>query len=309
VNFLKKRAFFFQGISLLLPEDKTTTLEDLELPLIYTVNFPQADIFTIPAHDGTSYSVDISYEITLPLHWKAIPVRQLILTLSSKMTDQADPPPPELATSLKAVLTRLLRAFHVAQWRRESVFCGSCGSKNNDFMPSKEATLENNATGEDNTEKHSESPNCPARLCPSCGRIEFPRIAPAIIVLITNDEDKVLLAHNKKFSPGVYSLIAGFVDAGENLEETAIREIKEEVNINVVDLQYLASQPWPFPNSLMVGFSARYASGNIIVDGVEIEDAQWFSRDKLPKLPDPGTVSRCLIDQWITSEEGRGKSE
>jgi NAD+ diphosphatase len=138
-----------------------------------------------------------------------------------------------------------------------------------------------------------------ARLCPSCGRLEYPRIAPAVITIITNNEDKVLLAHNSKFSPGMYSLIAGFAEAGENLETAVAREIREEVDIEIRDIRYKVSQPWPFPNSLMAGFSARYASGIIKPDGVEIEDAQWFSRDKLPILPRTGSVSRYLIEQWM----------
>jgi NAD+ diphosphatase len=287
VIFLNNTAFFFQGISVLLPEDKTAATKSPEIPLAYTNNFPQAELFTIPVPGGTIYGVDISLETILPPHWKAIPVRQFVSLFPASMTDRANSP------SFQGEIARLLQAFHIAQWRRESVFCGSCGCKNTDAGPSSGA----------NTEKYGEIPIGPARLCPSCGRIEFPRIAPAVIVLITNDEDKILLAHNKKFTPGVYSLIAGFVDAGENLEEAAIREIHEEVNIDVRDLRYISSQPWPFPNSLMAGFSAQHASGSILVDDVEIEDAQWFSRDNLPKLPGSGSVSRYLIDQWKDNEQ------
>jgi NAD+ diphosphatase len=170
----------------------------------------------------------------------------------------------------------MLRAFHIAQWRRESRFCGSCGASNRDAD-----------TGE------------LARLCPACGRLEFPRISPAVITIIVNGEGKALLAHNKKFVPGVYSLIAGFNEAGESLEETVARETGEEVNIEIRDIRYVASQPWPFPNSLMLGFTARYASGEIKPDGVEIGDARWFSREELPALPGPGSVSRYLIKRWI----------
>jgi len=169
----------------------------------------------------------------------------------------------------------MLRAFHITQWRRESLFCGSCGTRN------------------------TWAPDELARLCPACGRLEYPRIAPAVITFITNDEDKALLAHNSKFTPGMYSLIAGFAEPGENLETAVAREIREEVNIEVRDIRYVMSQPWPFPNSLMAGFSARYASGTIKPDGVEIEDAQWFSRDNLPMLPGHGSVSRYLIEQWL----------
>jgi NADH pyrophosphatase NudC (nudix superfamily) len=173
---------------------------------------------------------------------------------------------------------RMLRALHIIQWRGEARFCGSCGAENID------------------------APDELARLCPACGRMEFPRIAPAVITLIVNGADQALLAHNKKFAPGVYSLIAGFTEAGESLESTVVREVREEVNIEVRDIRYIASQPWPFPNSLMLGFTARYASGELRPDGQEIEDAQWFSRDKLPLLPGHGSVSRYLINRWIAGK-------
>jgi NAD+ diphosphatase len=169
----------------------------------------------------------------------------------------------------------MLRAYHISQWRADSRFCGSCGTKNTD------------------------APDELARLCPACGRLEFPRIAPAVITLVINGTGEALLAHNKKFAPGVYSLIAGFNEAGESLENTVAREIREEVSIEVRDIRYIVSQPWPFPSSLMLGFTARYVSGSLRPDGIEIEDARWFPRDKLPLLPGGGSVSRYLINSWI----------
>jgi NAD+ diphosphatase len=119
-------------------------------------------------------------------------------------------------------------------------------------------------------------------------------------VIIINDQNQALLAHNKQFVPGLYSLIAGFNEAGETLEATVAREIREEVGLEVRDIRYIRSQPWPFPYSLMLGFSARYAGGNVRVDGVEIEDARWFDQDRLPELPGLGSVSRYLINLWRT---------
>jgi NAD+ diphosphatase len=119
-----------------------------------------------------------------------------------------------------------------------------------------------------------------------------------VITLITNDRDEALLAHNANFTNGVYSLIAGFVEAGESLEAAVKREIREEVNIEVDRVQYAASQPWPFPNSLMLGFTARHTGGRIRPDGTEILDAQWFSRESLPRLPGNGSIARRLIEQW-----------
>jgi NAD+ diphosphatase len=222
-------------------------------------DFKDVEIFEIPPLEGPPLAgVSLPPELPLPTGWRAAPVRQSL----SRFTGEA-------------AAGRMLRAFHVSQWRRESRFCGSCGTKNTD------------------------APDELARLCPACGRLEFPRIAPAVIVLITNDDGEALLAHNKKFSPGVYSLIAGFTEAGESLENTVARESREEVNIEVRDIRYTASQPWPFPHSLMLGFTARYAGGELRPDGREIEDARWFSRDKLPLLPGPASMSRFLINRWL----------
>ena len=271
---MEERAFFFQGVSVLMPEEGPVVVKNLEIPLTHTGLFPPSDIFTIPALIGgaqegkTISAVYLPPEAPLPQHWQAIPVRQALSLL-------ADDPINGTATG------RLLRAFHIAQWRRDSRFCGSCGSKNTDAV------------------FDSDDVCGPARLCPSCDRMEFPRIAPAIMALVTNDEGKALLAHNNKFTADVYSLIAGFVEAGETLEAAAAREIREEVNIEIRDIQYAASQPWPFPHSLMVCFTARYASGAVRPDGIEIDDAQWFSRDNLPNLPAPGSVARRLIERWL----------
>jgi NAD+ diphosphatase len=271
-------AFFFQGVSVLLAEEGAGDVKNLEMPVAYVEYFPLSDIFTIPAmiggaQDGATISgVFVPPEAPLPPHWQAVPVRQILNLL-------ADSPMDGAGTGL------LLRAFHIAQWRRESLFYGSCGSKNTDAIIDA---------------ANSESANSsPARQCPSCGRMEFPRITPAVMALVTNDDGKILLAHNKTFTPGLYSLIAGFVEAGENLEAAAAREVREEAGVEIRDIQYAASQPWPFPHSLMICFTARYASGNVKPDGVEIADAQWFSRDNLPTLPRPGSIARRLIEGWL----------
>ena len=263
---MEKKAFFFQGSSLLLPENPPA---DWEIPLSHADDFllPESEAGYAGLPDDEIYCVSIKPEIQLPPRWQAIPVRQAVSLLS------------ENSANGTIQNSRMLRAFHITQWRQESLFCGSCGARNID------------------------SPDELARLCPACGRLEYPRIAPAVITFITNDEDKALLAHNKKFNPGIYSLIAGFAEPGENLESAVAREIREEVNIEVRDIRYVMSQPWPFPNSLMAGFSARYASGTIKPDGVEIEDAQWFSRDNLPLLPGSGSVSRYLIERWINQSK------
>jgi NAD+ diphosphatase len=135
--------------------------------------------------------------------------------------------------------------------------------------------------------------------------MEFPRIAPAIIVLVSNGAGQIVLAHNKKFNTGIFSLIAGFNEAGETLEETVVREVREEVALDVRDVRYVSSQPWPFPHSLMIGFTAQYAGGSLQADGVEIEEARWFDRKHLAApdmLPGRASVARQLIERWIAGQ-------
>jgi NAD+ diphosphatase len=260
-------AYFFQGAALIMKEGvpDTEMAGGIALETILAA-FKDPEIFEIPTVDGLDVITGVSIPANLPLPggWRTVPVRQGLSAITEG-----------IAVDGKGPIGRMLRAYHISQWRADSRFCGSCGTKNID------------------------APEELARLCPVCGRLEFPRIAPAVITIVINEAGEALLAHNKKFSSGVYSLIAGFNEAGENLESTVVREIREEVSIEVRDVRYIASQPWPFPNSLMLGFTARYASGLLRPDGKEIEDAQWFSRDKLPKLPGHGAVSRYLINSWI----------
>lgn len=136
-----------------------------------------------------------------------------------------------------------------------------------------------------------------ARVCPSCGLVVYPRLSPAVIVRVT-DGDAVLLARSPSFPAGRYSVIAGFVEPGESVEHAAQREVMEETGIAISDLRYFGSQPWPFPHSLMIGFTAEYAGGEIVPDGLEIEDAGWFTADSLPDLPGPASISRALIEDW-----------
>jgi NAD+ diphosphatase len=275
-----KNCFIFQENSLLTPENMPDSLihnlvDPRKLAELLGQFGDKADSFSVPSLDGSeAINVIMLNSPETPAGWKQITVRQALSLLAQGAAAQG-------AVAEGEETGKLLRAFHIAQWRRESRFCGCCGSKNIDA----------------DTEL--------ARLCPSCGHLEFPRIAPAVITIIINDKDEALLAHNKKFTSGMYSLIAGFNEAGESLEETVAREIMEEVSLEVKDIRYIKSQPWPFPHSLMTGFFARYAGGTIKPDGIEIEDAQWFSRDKLPPLPGHGSVSRYLIELWLNREIGR----
>ena len=112
--------------------------------------------------------------------------------------------------------------------------------------------------------------------------------------------DELLLARSPRFAPGVYSTIAGFVEPGESLEQTVVREVREEVGVEVANVRYFGSQPWPFPHSLMVGFTARWAGGEIEIDEREIVDAGWFDPDALPPIPGRLSIARALIDDWLS---------
>jgi len=139
--------------------------------------------------------------------------------------------------------------------------------------------------------------------CPACGQLHFPRVAPAVIVLVQRGRE-ALLGRSPRFVPGVYSTLAGFVEPGESLEECIHREIEEEVGVRVTNLRYFGSQPHPFPNSLMVGFVADWLDGEIRIDPREIEDARWFTTDALPELPHPMSIARALIEDFRTRVGG-----
>ncbi len=166
------------------------------------------------------------------------------------------------------------RAIQIVDWDRDHQFCGRCASP---------------------TEDH---PTERSKRCPSCGLTHYPRLAPAVIVLVERGEE-ILLARSPHFVPGVYSTLAGFVEPGETLEEAVVREIEEEVGVTVGDIRYFGSQPWPFPNSLMIGFTARYLSGEIVLDEEEIEDAGWFTAGSLPRMPSRISIARRLIEAFL----------
>jgi NAD+ diphosphatase len=171
------------------------------------------------------------------------------------------------------------QAKQIVEWNRTHRFCGRCGAE---------------------TEFGSESL---AKKCPGCGMIFYPRLSPAAIVLIRHG-DRVLLARSPGFPPGMYSVLAGFVEPGESIEETIDREIREEVGVDVTNVRYFGSQPWPFPNSLMIGFTADYAGGELRKDPEEIEDAGWYSVDNLPILPPRVSIARAMIDSFVAEHGG-----
>jgi NAD+ diphosphatase len=166
------------------------------------------------------------------------------------------------------------RASQVIEWDRSHQFCGRCGTP---------------TRGRDGER---------AKECPACGHIVWPRVSPAMMVLVTRGSE-LLLARSRRFPQPVYSALAGFVEAGESIEDCIHREVREEVAIEVQDLRYVASQSWPFPHSLMIAYNAEYAGGEVRPNDEEIVDARWYALDALPQLPNPVSIARALIDSTV----------
>lgn len=169
------------------------------------------------------------------------------------------------------------RAIQIVDWERTHRFCGRCGT----------------AT--------QFAPNERAKICPNCQLTNYPRLSPAIITAVIRN-NQILLARAHRFRAGMYSVLAGFVEPGESLENCVQREIKEEVGLEVNNISYFGSQPWPFPNSLMIAFTCTYVGGEIKLQDSEIEAADWFTADNLPPIPVPPTISRALID-WFVNQQ------
>lgn len=162
-------------------------------------------------------------------------------------------------------------------WADTNRFCGRCGTA---------------------MQRHAD-PDEMAYVCPACDARSYPKISPAVIVLVTKG-DSILLQRNSHYKLKNWTLVAGFVDAGENLEDAVCREVREEASITVKDVRYFGSQNWPFPSTLMVGFRAEYESGILTPDGDEVLESGWFHRDALPEIPLKGSIARMMIDEWIS---------
>lgn len=174
------------------------------------------------------------------------------------------------------------RALGLTAWDRDHRFCGRCGA----------------ATERSLIER--------VRTCTACGHGAYPRLSPAIIVLVERD-GRALLARNARFPRPFFSTLAGFVEVGESLEHAVAREVHEEAGIEVSEISYFGSQPWPFTNSLMLGFRARWAGGEIVADASEIAEAAWYAPDELPLIPPRLSIARELIDDFVRRDGGASR--
>ena len=201
----------------------------------------------------------------------------------------AVPLPPEAAepagwryAGLRSLFFRLpdpllaiaARAYQVVEWDRTHRYCGRCG------------TATRIKTGER------------AKECPACGYVSYPRVTPAMMVLITRGSE-ILLARAPRFPPGMFSALAGFVEPGETIEDCIRREVREEVGLEIQGIRYFSSQSWAFPHSLMIAYTAEYAGGQLEPDETEIAEARWFSWDAVPNLPPSISISRRLIEATV----------
>jgi NAD+ diphosphatase len=171
------------------------------------------------------------------------------------------------------------RALQLVDWDRSHQFCGRCGAR---------------------TEPR---PDERVRVCPACGLSAYPRVAPAVMALVRRGRE-LLLGRGPHFPAGMYSALAGFVEPGESLEQCVRREIAEEVGVEVANLRYFASQPWPFPHSLMIAFTCDWSAGEVRPQPGEIEAAGWFDVFQLPKLPSKISIARSLIDAFAAEIRG-----
>jgi NAD+ diphosphatase len=204
-----------------------------------------------------------------------------------ELSDAAEPPDGMAFENLRRLHSQLddgllglaVRAIHIVEWDRGNQFCPRC------------ARPVARVDGEY------------AKRCAECQTNAYPRLSPAVIMLVRRG-DSILLARNARFPLPMYSTLAGFVEPGETLEQAVHREIREEAGIEVRDLTYFGSQPWPFPDSLMIAFNAVYAGGELVPDPTELSDARWFRLDQLPPVPPRISIARRLIDAWVAGQGG-----
>ena len=166
---------------------------------------------------------------------------------------------------------RMSRALQLLEWQKNHRFCSHCGTA---------------------TVRHAQGEF--AQVCPACAHSAYPRVNPCVIVAITKG-DQILLARSHRFANGMFSLVAGFVEVGETLEQAVAREVKEEVGLDIQNIRYVSSQPWPFPTNIMIGFTAEYAGGELVLQEDEIAEAAFYPFDQLPLIPPKGSIAHSLI--------------
>ena len=250
--------------------------------LQYWFIFSQGNLFLQELSMG-HYSIPLSEQIPFGSATEAMKVAYMndcecmCIELPSTFTDC---PKGFLKVSLRSSYQYLDNEFYLMagkaeellNWHLANRFCGYCG-----------APLQFNSQI--------------SKICPNCHREQWPKLSPAIIVLILK-EDEVLLVQSKAFKYDYYGLVAGFVETGESLEDCVYREVKEETNLEITDLKYFGSQPWPYPRNLMIGFTAKYLRGELHFQESEIRKGGWFRRDNMPTIPEKLSISRRLIDYW-----------
>jgi NAD+ diphosphatase len=209
---------------------------------------------------------------------------------SGEVVEETPPPPGMAFENLRALYPRLPetifwlagRAVQIVDWDRTHQFCGRCGNPTQNQI-------------------HDRS-----KACPVCGLTNYPRLAPAVIVRVERRDAagrRILLARAQRFPTAMFSVLAGFVEPGETLEECVQREILEEVGLRVKNIRYFGSQPWPFPHSLMIAFVAEHEAGEIVVDPGELAEASWFAAEALPVIPPPPSIANRLITAWLAADD------
>lgn len=177
----------------------------------------------------------------------------------------------------KALYLKAGKCQELLYWDRNTQFCGVCGAP---------------------MRMHTDI----SKRCTSCGKEVWPQLATAVIVRISRG-DEILLVHAKNFATNFYGLVAGFVETGETLEEAVRREVREETQLEITNLRYFASQPWPYPCGLMVGFTAEYVSGDMHLQRSELSSGGWFNANNLPTIPEKLSIARMLIDDWLDAQK------
>ena len=245
--------------------------------------------FTVPCSDEPPTEVKPWTSVLNVAPLDGIPVKTYAIDSPEPTTKEAAhrPPPTAPRSNLRTQVplrkcyyklpeTLYLKAGKCAEllfWDHATRFCGVCGGP---------------------MRFHTDI----SKRCEHCGKEVWPQVSPAVIVRITRGDNEILMARARNFRGDFYGLIAGFVETGETLEEAVCREVQEETGLQVADIRYFGSQPWPYPCGLMVGFTARYAGGQIHVQREELKNVAWFHRDHLPKLPEKLSIARRLIDDW-----------